>query len=319
MKNNNQELIKKNLFKVKKISIKTIKSIKLNGDAEYIVDNVGVGILVPAFNSYSSKFEEDRVQVLTIDGRSIDVKQKSVVLDNTRIMDAKVKEKLNNVIAEAKKIYEQQKKLVKHQEEYEKIKKSLKEKLNKSQDSLSKSFTQLKKVRGFLSNEEVIKYLNKNLGKKLNKEFEQSSYSENKFTITLLSNNNYGGSYNRKILELYFNKDSVSMIRVVKEIDFGKWCANHYDFVYEEYDRTLHVGDLENSSDFKKIKSKYFKSNNTSAILKKANAEECFDAGVGDKDSLSVCHIVSSERNLECKKENLKELENRINSLLVLV
>ena len=115
MKNINQEL-KKNLFKVKKITIKTIKSIKLNGNTEYVIDNIGVGILVPAFNSYSSKFEEDRVQVLTIDGRSFEAKQKSIVLDNTRIMDAKVKEKLNNVIAEAKKIYEQQKKLVKHQE-----------------------------------------------------------------------------------------------------------------------------------------------------------------------------------------------------------
>lgn len=318
MKNINQEL-KKNLFKVKKITIKTMKSIKLNGDAEYVIDNIGVGILVPAFNSYSSKFEEDRVQVLTIDGRSFEAKQKSIVLDNTRIMDAKVKEKLNSVITEAKKIYEQQKKLVKHQEEYEKIKKSLKEKLNKNQEGLSKSFAQLKKVRGFLSNEEVIKYLNKNLGKKLNKEFEQSSCSDNRYTITLSKDNYWGGSYNRKILTLVFNKDSVSTLRVVKEIDFGNWCANNYDFVFEEYDRTLHIGDLENSSDFNKIKSKYFKSNNTSAILKKSNATERFDAGVGDKDSLQVCHIVSSDLSLECRKENLKELENRINSLLTLV
>ena len=140
-----------------------IKSIKLNGNKEYEIDNIGVGILVPVFNDYSSKFETNRVQVLTIDGRSINVHQNSIVIENTRIMDVKVKEKLNNVISEAKKIYEQQKKLVKHQEEYERVKESLKERLNKSQEGLNKSFNQLKKTRGFLYNEEVVKYLNKKL------------------------------------------------------------------------------------------------------------------------------------------------------------
>lgn len=313
MKNNNQELIKKNLFKVKKITIKRVKSIKLNGDAEYIINNVGVGIIVPAFNNYRAKFEENRVEVLTIDGRSMEVHEECIILDNTRIMDAKVKEKLNNVIAGAKKIYEQQKKLVKHQEEYERIKESLKEKLSKNQEGLNKSFTQLKKARGFLSNGDVVKYLNK----KLNKEFKQDWYSKDNFKMTVYSSSS-GNTYTCKVLELSFYKDYISSIRVVKDIDFGKWCANHYDFVYEEYDRTLHVGDLEDSSDFNKIKSKYFK-HNTSTVLKKAKAEERFDAGVGDKDSLGVSHIVSSELNLECKKENLKELENRINSLLVLV
>lgn len=314
MKTNNQELIKKNLFKVKKIAIKKIKSIKLNGNKEYEIDNIGVGILVPVFNDYSSKFETNRVQVLTIDGRSINVHQDSIVIENTRIMDAKVKEKLNNVISEAKKIYEQQKKLVKHQEEYEKIKKTLKEKLDKSKECLNKSFNQLKKTRGFLSNEEVVKYLNK----KLNKEFTQEGYSKDNFEVTLL-NSKQGNVRIRKVLELYFKKDSISNIRLIKVVDFGTRCATHFDFVHQECDRTLYVGNLEDSSDFKKIKSKYFKHNNTSTVLKKAKAKEDFDAGVGDKDSLEAYHIVSSELNLECKKENLKELENRINSLLTLM
>lgn len=314
MKTNNQELIKKNLFKVKKIAIKKIKSIKLNGNKEYEIDNIGVGILVPVFNDYSSKFETNRVQVLTIDGRSINVHQNSIVIENTRIMDVKVKEKLNNVISEAKKIYEQQKKLVKHQEEYERVKESLKERLNKSQEGLNKSFNQLKKTRGFLSNEEVVKYLNK----KLNKEFIQDLYSKDKFEVTLL-NNNQGNVRICKVLELCFKKDSISNIRIIKVVDFGNRCATRFDFVHEECDRTLYVGDLKNSLDFDKIKSVYFKTNNTPTVLKKAKAKERFDAGVGDKDSLEAYHIVSSELNIECKKENLKELENRINSLLTLV
>lgn len=229
-------------------------------------------------------------------------------------MDSKVKEKLDNVISEAKKIYEQQKKLVKHQKEYEKMKKSLIEKLNKNAEDLNKSFVQLKKSRGFLTNDEVIKHLNK----KLNKNLKECSYSKNKFTFTI-SIGEYRGVCTHQILDISFNKDSISEIRITKEVDFGKWTADDYDFVFEEYDRTLHVLlDLKDSSDFKKIKAEYFKSN-TEDSLKKAKAEECFGASVGDKDSLEVHHIICSKLNLECKKENLKEIENRINYLLVLV
>lgn len=312
MKNNNQELIKKNLFKVKKISIKN-PTYKANGETEYELRNIGIAILVPAFNTYNSTFKEDRVIALTIDGSSIDIYQDYVVIENTRIMDSRVKEKLDNVIGEAKKIYEQQKKLVKHQKEYEKVKKSLTEKLNKNEEDLNKSFVQLKKSRGFLSNDEVIKHLNK----KLNKNLKECSYSKNKFTFTI-SSDEYRGVCTHQILDISFNKDSISEVRITKGVDFGKWTADDYDFVFEEYDRTLHVLDLKDSSDFKKIKAEYFKSN-TEASLKKAKAEEYFGASVGDKDSLEAHHIVCSKLNLECKKENLKEIESRINSLLVFV
>lgn len=120
-------------------------------------------------------------------------------------------------------------------------------------------------------------------------------------------------------LEVRFNNTKIINFRLEKEIEITKWCrADDYDFIYEEYDRSYHVSDLDNSEDFKKLKTRYFKKY-TKAELTKAKAEEHFGAGVGDKDYLTISHTLYSDLNLECKKENMKEITNRLKSLLKLL
>lgn len=94
--------------------------------------------------------------------------------------------------------------------------------------------------------------------------------------------------------------------------------AGNYDFVYEEYDRTYYIGDIDDSDDFKKIKSKHFKEY-TPTQLNKVKVEQYFGAEVGDKDSLYAYQIFKSKLDIECKKENFKEIEKRLKDLLSLI
>lgn len=71
MSNNQELVVRKNLFKVKKVAIETEKSTIFNSNKRDAIDDIGIAIAVPAFNSYRLEFEEDLVEVLAIDGRII--------------------------------------------------------------------------------------------------------------------------------------------------------------------------------------------------------------------------------------------------------
>lgn len=297
---NKYDSIKKHFFKVKKISINNnYARNKIFNDVNHSV----IGIVVPVFNDYRNTFSDMEVQVLTIDGEEVSVRCDFLNIENTRITNEKVREKLDKIISESKEIYNYQTQKAKLFLEFSKKTESLSSKITKKKDGISKSFNQIKKARGFITTEDTIKFLNKYLQNPLN-ELRDNYYSAN--------------LKNGFKLEVEFKSNKIIGFTAEKEIDFGKWVAGNYDFVYEEYDRAYYIGDIDDSDDFKKIKSKYFKEY-TPTQLNKVKVEQYFGAEVGDKDSLYVYQVFKSILDIECKKENFKEIEKRLKDLLNLI
>ena len=267
------------------------------------VDDTVIGIIVPVFNDYRNTFSDTEVRVLTIDGEDVTVRCDFLNIENTRIMNEKVREKLDKIILESKEIYKFQIEKAKLFLEFNKKTEALSSKISKKNESISKSFNHIKKARGFMTIEDTVKTLNNYLPNSLDK------IRDNYYCANLK---------NAFKLEVEFKNNKLIRFTAEKEIDFGKWTAGHYDFVYEEYDRTYYVDDLDNSNDFKKIKSKYFREYN-STQLDKVKVEQYFGAEIGDKDSLYAYQIFKSNLDIECKKENIKEIEKRLKDLLSLI
>lgn len=297
----NVALIKKNLFKTKKVV-----STDEYRYANFKKGESLVGVLVPYFDENRNMFDELYVSVLTLDGKKINLRNDKIKIENTRIMDSKVKEYLDKLINLSKEIHKSQKERAKFYEDLKKKEQALKNKALKQSESINKLFNQIKKAQGFVTTQDVIKALNKVLPKEL----EKSYWNENLFEARLSRDITF---------EVRFNSTEIIDFKLGKEIEVTKWCkAEDYDFIYEEYDRSYHVGDIDDSKDFKKLKSKYFKKY-TKTELNKAKVEECFDACIGDKDYLIISHTLRSDLNLECRKENMKEITNRLKSLLKLL
>lgn len=321
----NAILIKKNLFKVKKIVL----------DKDYRYDGFKngdslIGIIVPYFNTRSKIFEESYFSILTIDGKQINLKCDNIEIENTRIMDNKVREYLDKAIDIAKETYKLQKEEAKFYEELKKKQEAMERKILKQNEAMDKTLNQIRKARGFLTISEVVNSLNK----VLSKELEQDYQCDNVFKLNLNTSNkvnltfkdttrtylNLHTNVNKNTrLEVIFKDTIITCFKIDTSVEVTKWCkAEDYDFIYEEYDRTYNIGELDDSEDFKKLKSKYFKKYNNTE-LSKAKAIEYFDAEIGDKDYLYIFHTLRSDLNIECKKENLKEITNRLNSLLKLL
>ena len=299
MENKNNS-IKKHYFKVKKISINN------NYARNNIFNDINtsvIGIIVPAFDNYRNVFSDMSVEVLTLNGEKVQIRQDFLNIDNTRITDEKVREKLDKIILDSKEIYNHQSQIVKLFAEFNKKSQSLSNKIIKKKENISKSFNQIKKARGYITVEDTVKILNKLLPNPLEESRDNCYYSnlKNGFKLTV-----------------QFRSNDIVGFVAEKEIDFGKWTAGNYDFVYEEYDRTYHIDGLDNSNDFRKIKSKYFREYN-STQLNKVKVQQHFGAEVGDKDSLYVYQTFNSTLNIECKKENIKEVEKRLKDLLSLI
>lgn len=292
------QLVKKNLFKVKKV-VFTEKG-RYGGYSE---GDAFVGVVIPCFDNTYNRFEENRISLLTLEGEKLNFRVESIGFETTRIMDKNVKEKLDKIVEFSKEVHKSQIEKVKFYEDFKKKEQKLKDKTKKQSDSMEKLVNQLKKAQGFLTTEETIKAINKFLPEELyqdtwSKEFYKCSLSKDKQLI------------------IRFGKNMITYAQIENDIELGRWCEpEQYDFVYEEYDRTLHTSNLDNSEDFEKLKKKYFKSFKES-VLEKANVSMRYSAGVGDKNTLIIGQDFVCDLGIELKKDNLKEITKRLKSLL---
>lgn len=297
--------IKKNLFKIKKI---VVSRKDWQGNVTSVTEYIGVAR--PYFDVNSSTFNSNYVSVVSLDG-TVDVfKVEDIIFKTTRITNEKIKKESEKLIDYCKSNYQLQLEEEKLYKDFRSKRDKLNEKSVKKNGELNKIFRRIEKAKGFISIEDFIEKLNKDLSIDLKSGYNPSSYHINeKF---------YGLKIQGYTLSIGFIKENISRLVLSYEQDISRWTsAGAYDFIYEEYDRTLHIDNLDNSEDFEKLKKQYF--NKYLKQSYKYGVEQSFDVYIGDKDTLSIGRTLKMSLQLERKKDNYKDICSKIKYFMSLV
>lgn len=279
------DLFKDLALKVKKVVVESNRNGKLYR-SEY------QGVIVPKWNDYNDFYYKDEFILYTIDGEQKEFRLNWVKIENTRIMDKKVKDKLDKFIEVLKEEYKLRLEIVKLKEEYKSKVDKLNQKINKKKNNKEKSFNDIVKAQGLIPQDVF----------------------EEEFLKLVKEPYNYS-------IYLNFNGSKLLGITLEKEVDLGRWLTNSdYDFIWNEYDNTVMIyhEDIPKSKDYQKIIKKYFKPVKISK-LDKFKVEESFDAcGGGDKGSADAYHKInlSFDKGIDVKKENIKEVAKYMKQLI---
>lgn len=297
--------VKKNLFKVKKV---IVNNKDWKGNTTSITEYIGV--VRPYFDNNSKTFNTDYVSVVSLDGEAHVFRVENVEFKTTRITNEKVRKETEKLIEYCKSNHKLQLEEEKLYKEFASKKNKLKEKVYKKEEEVKKIFTRIEKAKGFISIEDFIEKLSKDLSLDLNCGYKPNSYYMNEQF--------YGMKIKGYTLSIGFIKEKISRVVLSCEYDVSRWTSpGDYDFIYEEYDRTLHIDNLDGSKDFEKLKNKYFP-NCTSKTFKNG-VTQSFEAGIGDKDILSISRTLRMPLDLERKKDNYKDVCSKIKYFISLV
>lgn len=284
------EIIKKSLFKVKKVVI-----YEKDWQDNILGVEEKVGILIPKYYSISKKFSNDSVQMITLTGEILTLENEDIAIKNTRITDVKLKNALDKVIEWAKNNYKLQKETVVLYEKYMQKEKEI----NDSKGSELDIFNELKIAQDYLTNNEVIDELNSIATN--GQQFESDNDSDTYYRMTIRND--------RKMYEGIFvilKHSSIVNIHYFK-------CIETYDNVCKFVDEPNEY--LETNKDFQVFKSKNFR-NIDKSKLKSIEGEEQFFKRWGDKGHVDICHRVDLDLNLECNGKNIEEIKNKFKALL---
>lgn len=276
-------------MELKDLTLKVKKVISKNRDK---TQEVYQGIIMPFWDDRRLDFMDDYICVYTMEGQIISFNINFVTVENTRITDKKIKEKLDNLIEELKEEYKLRLEIVKIRTDYQTKLVKINNKAITKKDKIVKRIEDVLKVQGFIS---------------------QSKFEEN-----LLSKIHVPFDYS---INFRFKGTKILSATLIKEVDLGRYLTNNdYDFIWNEYDNNVMIyhDDIPTSKDYAKIKQKHFKPVNITKLNKFEVFEE-FDAnGGGDKGSADAYHkiILIFNKGLELKKENIKEVEDCIKELI---
>lgn len=125
------ELVKKNLFKVKKIKIR---------------DQFIQGVVLPFFDHYNSRFDDGRVVFLTNNGTRYEFGIERYEIMTTKVTNEKLKKVYDNIILEEKKKYKLYLEIIKLKESQKKVELQI----NKIDDKTKKLSNDIIKAQGFI-------------------------------------------------------------------------------------------------------------------------------------------------------------------------
>lgn len=273
--------IKNLTFKIKKVVYENYDKVK----------EVYQGIIMPSWNERYLEFSEDYISLYTLEGQILEFNINRVEIENTRIMDKKIKDKLDKLIGELKEEHKIRLEEVKLKLDYLAKLEKLKNKATVKREKVEKNIEDLLKVQGFITIEK----------------FEQE--------ILDLVNAPFGYRLN-----LRFKGTKILNATLTKEVDLGRYLTeSDYDFIYLEYDNTVMIANerLDKSKDFAHIKKEYFKPVKTSK-LDKYKVFEDFDVIGGDKGSADAYHEITLRFNdgIDLTKKNIKEVKDSIEKLI---
>lgn len=297
--------VKKNLFKIKKV---IVNNKDWKGNITSVTEYIGV--VRPYFDNNSKTFNTEYVSVVSLDGDMNAFRVENVEFKTTRITNEKVKKEAEKLIEYCKSNHKLQLEEEKLYKEFTSKKNKLKEKGNKKKEELRNIFNGIEKAKGFISVEDFIKKISKDISLDLESGYKPSSYHiDEKF---------YGTKIKDYTLSIGFIKEKISRVILSCEYDISRWTSpDNYDFIYEEYDRTYHIDNLDKSKDFEKLKKQYF----SDCIAKtfKNGVTQSFDASIGDKDILSISRTIQMPLKLERKKDTYKDICSKIKYFISLV
>lgn len=274
--------IKNLTFKIKKVVYENYDKVK----------EVYQGIIMPSWNERYLEFSEDYISLYTLEGQILEFNINRVKIENTRIMDKKIKDKLDKLIGELKEEHKIRLEEVKLKLDYLAKLEKLKNKSTVKREKVEKNIEDLLKVQGFITIEK----------------FEQK--------ILDLVNAPFGYRLNFR-----FKGTKILNATLTKEVDLGRYLTeSDYDFIYLEYDNTVMVANerLDKSKDFAHIKKEYFKPVKTSKLDKYKVFEEFNVFGGGDKGSADAYHEITLRFNdgIDITKKNVKEVKDSIEKLI---
>lgn len=286
------EEVKSSLFKVKKVSYYT----NYNRDSK----SEKIGVVIPYYDNYRSSFDNSKITVIGLDGEVLNISVNNCDIKTTRIMDSKERELVDKVVEYGKNLTTSRSEKVKLLESLKKKELMLNNKIKKDTDGLTKSLDRLKKYKGYLPLSDIQKYFKKYFGSDLYRNY----------------NDNYKCCLGDYSAEICIVGTKLKELNFTKEIEVGRWLnENSFDFLYEEYDGSLHTKyPLDKSKDFEKLKRHYFKSLSTS-VSNKLKASESYFAETGDKNSLDICHNICIVYDADFTRDTLKKLIKDIKTL----
>lgn len=285
--------VKNAMFKLKKV----VYPVGYGSSAKKVEK---IGIVTPRFDEYRNMFNSEGLVIMGLDGDFVEVPVRNVEIKTTRVMDATEREIVDKLIEYAKSLNSLRQEKVKLIEAMKKKEEVLNTKIAKNKESITKGISKLKKKQGYITEADVLNYLNKQLGVEFYKDY--TDY--------------YKCDFKNLVIGITMGKNKLYSVSITKSVDLGKWMHNsNYDFLGFEYDNSMYISNLSKSRDFEKLKQRYFKPLNKT-MLSKLKAKETYDAGVGDKYSIEIGQNVDIEYNVDLTKDALKKLVKDLSVLL---
>lgn len=285
--------IKNAMFKLKKV-------IYIEGYGSNAKKKEKIGIVTPKFDNYRNEFNPMGLVVIGLDGEFVGVYAPEAEIKTTRIMDASERELVDKLIESAKSLHSLRLEKIKFVEAMKKKENALNTKIAKSESNIMNGLDKLKKKQGYITEADVLNYLNKQLGVEFYKDY--TDY--------------YKCDFKNLVIGITMGKNKLYSVSITKSVDLGKWMHNSgYDFLDFEYDNSMYISNLSKSRDFEKLKQRYFKPLNKT-MLSKLKAKETYDAGVGDKYSIEIGQNVDIDYNVDLTKDALKKLIKDLSELL---
>lgn len=257
-----------------------VKKVKINGEEIQ-------GVVAPLFNSYRCEFKCNEFKFIT-GNRCYELHSSYYPIKTTKVGNEKLKKIYEDIIVEEKKGYKLYLDIIKLEEQ----KKKISDKVHKSYSKTQLLMNKVVKVQGFITKDEF---------------FTQFKDIINK-------------TYKGYTLEFDIKSNKLVDIKLSKEVELGRWIKEHeYDFLFEEYDSTLHVNHdyLRKSESMKAIIKEHFRTIADKKI-DKYNISQYYDAGIGDKRTLYVEHNVNIaiKKPIELKKSNMKEIKDIVREFI---
>lgn len=285
--------IKNAMFKLKKV-------IYVEGYGSNAKKKEKIGIVTPKYDNYRNEFNPMGIVVIGLDGEFVGVYAPEAEIKTTRIMDASERELVDKLIESAKSLHSLRQEKIKFVEAMKKKENALNTKIAKSESSIMNGLDRLKKKQGYVTESNVISYLNKQYN----------------LDLCLDYKNYYEYECNNVVIGIRMGANKLHSVCITKYVDLGKWLQDSgLDFLDFEYDNSMHIGNLSRSKDFERLKKKYFKPV-SDVTLKKIKGKQSYDASVGDKYSVDLTHSVSIDYNVSLTKEALKQLVKDMSVLL---
>lgn len=275
---------------------------KVANSNSYFNDNYReiIGIILPYFQETyyeTSEISEKYFWILPLSGdNKVQLSLSMSKISSTRIMDSKLRNKIDKFIQNEKEKFIIQKNMIQIRDEYMNKLNQLKKKIEKN----IKIHNELKKAyeasTGFISKKDILEHLHNSV-----------TISESRKNI----------QYETSRIEVVLSPDAkrIETVKVFHEICIRKYVReNEYDFLYEEYDGTLcTISGANKSRDFESLKKHYF--NEVGKLKLGFKVLENFNAYTGDKRSLFIEQIVGIKYKLPATKESLKRITSELKTV----